>query len=244
MIQPLNPTITITVSGIEGSGKNRVLAIIEEALKYHLGRDIIIDSPTLYAKRETHTDWSKPRSGTIFKLEEANRSVSSQYGDTSNRGYHQAGNAVEEEHHDECKQENETCIRIIKLIEQQLNGSIDPVTARAIWYNVTKTDDITCLADHLSFALNYAVKRSYHTIMERGINVHGMPESSPEQEVQAENISRIYTSIISQLYGKTDIARAYKFWQKTLEEMRNNKSLLVEILIHVIADVSNQQDTV
>lgn len=72
MTQPLNPTITITVSGAEDAGKNRVLAIIEEALRYHLGRDIIIDAPALHTKRETHTDWSKPRSGTIFKLEEIN----------------------------------------------------------------------------------------------------------------------------------------------------------------------------
>lgn len=74
MTQTLNPVITITVSGAESSGKNRVLAIIEEALRYHLGRDIIIDAPALHTKRETHTDWSKPRSGTIFKLEEINLS--------------------------------------------------------------------------------------------------------------------------------------------------------------------------
>ncbi|MBE8611509.1 hypothetical protein CYG68_03650 [Morganella morganii] len=70
MTRTLNPTLTITVSGAENAGKNRVLAIIEEALRYHLGRDIIIDAPALHNKRATHTDRSKPRSGTIFKLKE------------------------------------------------------------------------------------------------------------------------------------------------------------------------------
>ncbi|HAT1684397.1 TPA: hypothetical protein I8Y21_005182, partial [Klebsiella oxytoca] len=135
----------------------------------------------------------------------------------------------------------DTARRVIELVDQQLKGSIDPVTARAIWYNVAKDGDITRLASHLTFALNYAVNRSHHKIMARGINTNGIPEALPGQKEQAENISYIYTSVMSQLYGKTDMVRAYKFWQKTLEEMKDEKSLLVEILIQVIADISNQQ---
>lgn len=132
--------------------------------------------------------------------------------------------------------------RVIELVDQQVKGSIDPVTARAIWYNVTKDGDAARLANYLTFALNYAVNRSHHKIMARGINTNGIPESLQEQELQAEKISHIYTSVMSQLYGKTDMVRAHKFWLKTLEEMRDNKALLVEILIQVITDINNQQD--
>lgn len=142
-----------------------------------------------------------------------------------------------------CSQNYATRQSIIKLVDQQLKGSIDSVTARAAWYNVTGADDIASVANHLTFALNYAVNRSHHNIMERGINSNGIPTASSGQEHQAENISYIYSSVISQLYGKTDMIRAHKFWLKTLEEMRDNKVLLVEILIQVIADINNQQDT-
>lgn len=132
--------------------------------------------------------------------------------------------------------------RVIELVDQQIKGNIDPVTARAIWYNVTKDGDAARLANYLTFALNYAVNRSHHKIMARGINTNGIPESLQGQELQAEKISHIYTSVMSQLYGKTDMVRAHKFWLKTLEEMRDNKALLVEILIQVITDINNQQD--
>ncbi len=142
------------------------------------------------------------------------------------------------------KQPGTTKIRnmVIELVDQQIKGNIDPVTARAIWYNVTKDGDVACLASNLTFALNCAVDRCHHKIMARGLNTHGIPEALPEQELQAENISHIYNSIILQLYGRTDMVRAHKFWQKTLEEMKDDKSLLVEILIQVIADINNQQD--
>ncbi|EDU3771443.1 hypothetical protein C4O09_005022 [Salmonella enterica subsp. enterica serovar Minnesota] len=78
MTTTLNPTITITVSGPTGSGKSRVLALIADVLKLIHG-DCIIDAPDVKAEKEMcgndYTAWHKPRSGTIFKLEEMNQPV-------------------------------------------------------------------------------------------------------------------------------------------------------------------------
>ncbi|EEI4449556.1 hypothetical protein G0S15_002992 [Salmonella enterica] len=75
MTKTLNPTITVTVSGPTGSGKSRVLAVIADVLKLIHG-DCIIEAPDVKAEKEMcgddHTAWHKPRSGTIFKLEEVN----------------------------------------------------------------------------------------------------------------------------------------------------------------------------
>lgn len=320
MTKTLNPTITVTVSGPTGSGKSRVLAVIADVLKLIHG-DCIIEAPDIKAEKEMcgddHTAWHKPRSGTIFKLEEINQPVNTgRYSthdigtaikkiiaaqenlvkaETEIRNKVQAAITIEDlldrpapvhiqklmdklgvfiegpEYQEadlqpvvdlvnwalttpklpetpteeaQNKKTNTTEIRnmLIELVDQQIKGSIDPVTARAIWYNVTKDGDITHLASHLTFALNCAVDRCHHKIMARGLNTHGIPEALPEQELQAENISHIYNSAILQLYGKTDMVRAHKFWQKTLEEMKGDRSLLVEILIQVIADINNQQD--
>ncbi|EBU1221935.1 TPA: hypothetical protein ACIA70_000425 [Salmonella enterica subsp. enterica serovar Java] len=367
MTKTLNPTITVTVSGPTGSGKSRVLAVIADVLKL-IHSDCIIDAPDVKVEKEMcgddHTAWHKPRSGTLFKLEEINHPINTgrciatpmtvedphrrtatqgatvpsgrrlrvrdmsqeealewfaQYGFTDTTGHAllrcedfrellalalnadtQSTRAITAtDLHDrpvpvhiqalmsklgisfEAYQETDlqpvvdlvnwalttpsvpeqkqqpdeqhdqrtipftpegTVRRVAELVDQQIKGSIDPVTARAIWYNVTKDGDVTRLANHLAFALNYAVDRCHHKIMARGINTHGIPEALPEQERQAEKISDIYISVMSQLYGKTDMVRAYKFWQKTLKEMKDDKTLLVEILIQVIADINNQQD--
>lgn len=323
MTTTLNPTITITVSGPTGSGKSRVLALIADVLKLIHG-DCIIEAPDVKAEKEMcgndYTTWHKPRSGTIFKLNEINlpintgRCIYREAATIINKLADAQENRVEteaetrkkiqaaittddlldrpvpvhiqalmsklgisfEEYQEtdlqpvvdlvnwalttppvpEQKQQPDeqhdqrtipftpegTVRRVAELVDQQIKGSIDPVTARAIWYNVTKDGDVTRLANHLAFALNYAVDRCHHKIMARGINTHGIPEALPEQERQAENISHIYISVISQLYGKTDMVRAYKFWQKTLEAMKDDKSLLVEILIQAIAEINNQQD--
>ncbi|EBX1374685.1 hypothetical protein DQ824_25495 [Salmonella enterica subsp. enterica serovar Newport] len=78
MTTTLNPTITITVSGPTGSGKSRVLALIADVLKLIHG-DCIIDAPDVKAEKEMcgndYTAWHKPRSGTIFKLEEINQPI-------------------------------------------------------------------------------------------------------------------------------------------------------------------------
>ncbi|ECJ2443463.1 hypothetical protein FNI96_12860 [Salmonella enterica subsp. diarizonae] len=75
MTKTLNPTITVTVSGPTGSGKSRVLAVIADVLKLTHG-DCIIEAPDVKAEKEMwgddYTAWHKPRSGTIFKLEEVN----------------------------------------------------------------------------------------------------------------------------------------------------------------------------
>lgn len=236
MTKTANPAITVTVSGPTGSGKSRVLAVIADVLKL-IHSDCIIEAPDVQAEKEMcgddHTAWHKPRSGTIFKLEELNQSIN------PNR---LLGVICKEESLTTQPIPGDKDRMVIELVDQQIKGSIDPVTARAIWYNVTKDGDVARLASHLTFALNCAVDRCHHKIMARGLNTHGIPEALPEQELQAENISHIYNSAISQLYGKTDMVRAHKFWQKTLEEMKDDKSLLVEILIQVIADINNQQD--
>lgn len=294
MTTTLNPTITITVSGPTGSGKSRVLVVIADVLRLIHG-DCIIDAPDVKAEKEMcgndYTTWHKPRSGTIFKLEEINHPTNTgrcittpiiaedlydrpvpvhiqglmsklgisfeEYQETDLQPVADLVNwalttpPVPEQKQQPDEQHDQRTIpftpegtvrRVAELVDQQIKGSIDPVTARAIWYNVTKDGDVARLANHLAFALNCAVDRCHHKIMARGINTHGIPEALPEQERQAENISHIYISVISQLYGKTDMVRAYKFWQKTLEEMKDDKSLLVEILIQAIADINNQQD--
>ncbi|EHO7309624.1 hypothetical protein KS677_002653 [Salmonella enterica] len=75
MSKTLNPTITITVSGPTGSGKSRVLAVIADVLKL-IHSDCIIEAPDVKAEKEMcgndYTAWHKPRSGTIFKLNEIN----------------------------------------------------------------------------------------------------------------------------------------------------------------------------
>lgn len=75
MTKTLNPTLTITVSGPTGSGKSRVLAVICDVLKL-IHSDCIIEAPDVKAEKEMcgedHARWHKPRSGTIFKLEEIN----------------------------------------------------------------------------------------------------------------------------------------------------------------------------
>ncbi|EGQ5166025.1 hypothetical protein O0466_000774 [Salmonella enterica] len=76
MTKTLNPTITVTVSGPTGSGKSRVLAVIADVLKLIHG-DCIIEAPDVKAEKEMcgndYTTWHRPRSGTIFKLEEINQ---------------------------------------------------------------------------------------------------------------------------------------------------------------------------
>ncbi|EOY8363046.1 hypothetical protein AIT68_004637 [Salmonella enterica subsp. salamae] len=78
MTKTLTPTITVTVSGPTGSGKSRVLAVIADVLKLIHG-DCIIDAPDVKAEKEMcgddYTAWHKPRSGTIFKLEEINHPI-------------------------------------------------------------------------------------------------------------------------------------------------------------------------
>lgn len=78
MTKTLNPTITVTVSGPTGSGKSRVLAVIYDVLKL-IHSDCIIDAPEVKAEKEMcgddHTAWHKPRSGTLFKLNEINLPV-------------------------------------------------------------------------------------------------------------------------------------------------------------------------
>ncbi|EAZ2245910.1 hypothetical protein R7725_004394 [Salmonella enterica] len=78
MTKTLNPTITVTVSGPTGSGKSRVLAVIYDVLKL-IHSDCIIDAPDVKAEKEMcgddHTAWHKPRSGTVFKLNEINLPV-------------------------------------------------------------------------------------------------------------------------------------------------------------------------
>ncbi|MDJ5401946.1 hypothetical protein LD891_17130 [Salmonella enterica] len=78
MTKTLNPTIIVTVSGPTGSGKSRVLAVIADVLKL-IHSDCIIEAPDVKAEKEMCGDdcttWHKPRSGTIFKLEEINQPI-------------------------------------------------------------------------------------------------------------------------------------------------------------------------
>lgn len=78
MTKTLNPTITVTISGPTSSGKSRVLTVIADVLKL-IHSDCIIEAPDVKAEKEMcgddYTAWHKPRSGTIFKLEEINQPI-------------------------------------------------------------------------------------------------------------------------------------------------------------------------
>ncbi|ECG8633636.1 hypothetical protein FNN91_22030, partial [Salmonella enterica subsp. salamae] len=93
MTKTLNPTITVTVSGPTGSGKSRVLAVIADVLKL-IHSDCIIDAPDVKAEKDMcgndYTAWHKPRSGTIFKLEEVNLPVENRNSRIRNMNYDEA----------------------------------------------------------------------------------------------------------------------------------------------------------
>ncbi|EDK0891425.1 hypothetical protein GFX03_17390 [Salmonella enterica] len=115
MSKTLNPTITITVSGPTGSGKSRVLAVIADVLKL-IHSDCIIEAPDVKAEKEMcgndYTAWHKPRSGTIFKLEEVNQPINT--GRCSNN-------------------ENRAKEEIKNTLTMHTGRSADPVSIRARW---------------------------------------------------------------------------------------------------------------
>lgn len=115
MTKTLNPAITITVSGPTGSGKSRVLAVIADVLRL-IHSDCIIDAPDVKAEKEMcgndYTAWHKPRSGTIFKLEEINQPINTgRYSNNENR----------------AKEE------IKNTLTMHTGRSADPVSIRARW---------------------------------------------------------------------------------------------------------------
>lgn len=332
MSKTLNPTITITVSGPTGSGKSSVLARIADALRLWYDDEAIIDSLALKAEKEMcgndYTAWHKPRSGTIFKLEEVNQPINTGRYSTHNvetvieklttarenlvkaeaeiRNKIQAaitstdlydrpvpvriqalmsklGISFEEEtdlqpvvdlvnwalttppvpeqtiqpdkkdnepssrnpnclsgvvskDHDDRARRNTAFSQAIGLVDQQLKGRIDPVTARASWYGFMNEHGHTDLADYLGNIFNGAVKRIRRIPSLQNINTNGLPVASSEQEEQAEKISGIYSCVMSQLHGMRDTTRACKFWRKTLEE-QVSKELLAEIIVRSIGDM-------
>ncbi|EKG9614504.1 hypothetical protein O5P98_004333 [Salmonella enterica] len=116
MSKTLNPTITITVSGPTGSGKSSVLTRIADALRLWYDDEAIIDSLALKAEKEMcgndHAAWHKPRSGTIFKLEEINQPINT--GRCSNN-------------------ENRAKEEIKNTFTMHTGRSADPVSIRARW---------------------------------------------------------------------------------------------------------------
>ncbi|ELY4479023.1 ABC transporter ATPase [Salmonella enterica] len=115
MTKTLNPTITVTVSGPTGSGKSRVLAVIADVLKLIHG-DCIIEAPDVKAEKEMcgndYTAWHKPRSGTIFKLNEINLPINTGHLSNNER---------------RAKEE------IKNTLAMHTGRSADPVSIRARW---------------------------------------------------------------------------------------------------------------
>ncbi|EJH8994066.1 hypothetical protein NF634_001118 [Salmonella enterica] len=115
MTKTLNPIITVTVSGSTSSGKSRALAVIADVLKL-IHSDCIIEAPDVKAEKEMcgddHTAWHKPRSGTIFKLEEINQPINT--GHCSNN-------------------ENRAKQEIKNTLEMHTGRGADPVSIRARW---------------------------------------------------------------------------------------------------------------
>lgn len=138
--------------------------------------------------------------------------------------------------HDDRARRNTAFSQAIGLIDQQLKGMIDPVTARASWYGFMNEHGHTDLADYLGNIFNGAVKRIRRIPSLQNINTNGLPVASSEQEEQAEKISGIYSCVMSQLHGMRDTTRACKFWRKTLEE-QVSKELLAEIIVRSIGDM-------
>lgn len=338
MTKTLNPTITVTVSGPTGSGKSRVLALIADVLKLIHG-DCIIEAPDVKAEKEMcgndYTTWHKPRSGTIFKLEEVNLPINTgrysthdietvikklttarenlDKAETEIRNKIQAaittddlcdrpvpvriqklmsklGISFEEfketdlqpvvdmvnwalttppvpeqttqpdkkgneyssrnpnllsgvvcKDHDDTVRRNTTLSQAIKLIDQQLRGNIDPVTARAAWYGFMNQHNHTDLANYLGSVFNGSINRVRRTLSLQDINMNDLPAASPEQEELTEKISGIYSCVISQLHGLRDTTRTCKFWRKTLEEQAS-KELLAEIIVRSIDDERNRTE--
>ncbi|ELC8786593.1 hypothetical protein RJV04_000855 [Salmonella enterica] len=349
MTKTLNPTITVTVSGPTSSGKSRVLAVIADVLKL-IHSDCIIEAPDVKAEKEMcgddHTAWHKPRSSTIFKLEEVNlptenrnrriRSMSyaealaffkwlefrdsighpltmcSDFRELLDMAFNHQDKPVREitvddlvdrpvpvhiqelmsklgisfeeyketdlqpvvdlvnwalttppvpeqkiqpdKKGNEYSSRNPNCLsgvthkdsddrakrnialsQAMELIDQQLKGEIDPVTARAAWYGFMNQHSHPDLANYLGNIFNGAVKRIRRTPSLQNINMNGLPVVSPEQEELAEKISGIYSCVMSQLHGLRDATRACKFWRKTLEEQAS-KELLVDIIVRSIDD--------
>ncbi|HEA0272870.1 TPA: hypothetical protein RU621_001314 [Salmonella enterica] len=276
MTKTLNPTITITVSGPTGSGKSRVLAVIADVLKLIHG-DCIIEAPDVKAEKEMcgddYTAWHKPRSSTIFKLEEVNLPINTGRYSThdietvikklttarenldkaeteirnkitqpdkkgneySSRNPNLLSGVVCKDHDDTVRR-NTALSQAIKLIDQQLRGKIDPVTARAAWYGFMNQHNHTDLANYLGSVFNGSVNRVRRTLSLQDVNMNDLPAASPEQEELAEKISGIYSCVMSQLHGLRDTTRACKFWRKTLEE-QTSKELLVDIIVHSIDDM-------
>ncbi|EKB5404917.1 hypothetical protein OOP60_005421 [Salmonella enterica] len=328
-----NPTITITVSGPTGSGKSRVLAVIADVLRL-IHSDCIIEAPDVKAEKEMcgddYTAWHKPRSGTIFKLNEINQPINTgrcstddvetvikklatarenlvkaeveirnkmqaaitstdlcdrlvpahiqalmsklgisfeEYQETdlqpvvdlvnwalttppvpeqtiqpdkkdnepSRRNPNCLSGVVSKDHDDRARR-NTAFSQAIGLVDQQLKGKIDPVTARASWYGFMNEHGHTDLADYLGNIFNGAVKRIRRIPSLQNINTNGLPVASSEQEELAEKISGIYSCVMSQLHGMRDTTRACKFWRKTLEE-QVSKELLAEIIVRSIGDM-------
>lgn len=138
--------------------------------------------------------------------------------------------------HDDRARRNTAFSQAIGLVDQQLKGKIDPVTARASWYGFMNEHGHTDLADYLGNIFNGAVKRIRRIPSLQNINTNGLPVASSEQEELAEKISGIYSCVMSQLHGMRDTTRACKFWRKTLEE-QVSKELLAEIIVRSIGDM-------
>lgn len=98
-----------------------------------------------------------------------------------------------------CKDHNDTVRRntalsqAMKLIDQQLRGNIDPVTARAAWYGFMNQHNHTDLANYLGSVFNGSVNRVRRTLSLQDVNMNDLPAASPEQEELAEkNIRHLF----------------------------------------------------
>lgn len=122
-----------------------------------------------------------------------------------------------------------------ELIDQQLRGQIDSVTARAGWYRLTEENGGEALADYLTWALHDALKRSYRKHVSYGTGISGIPISGPEHEQRAENYAEICRVISGQINDNRDLNRASKFWHDYLNRPDCDRAMLVDALMHVLS---------
>ena len=126
-------------------------------------------------------------------------------------------------------------LQVIELIDQQLRGVIDAITARASWYRLMEENGNEALVDYLTWALHGALNRSLRKQVSYGTDIRGIPLSDPEHEQRAENYAEICRVIAGQINDHRDLNRANRFWHNCLNRTDCDRSMLIDALMHVLS---------
>ncbi|EPB9486896.1 MULTISPECIES: hypothetical protein [Citrobacter] len=130
---------------------------------------------------------------------------------------------------------HEIRLQTTELIDQQLRGVIDAITARASWYKLVENNGGEALADYLTWALHDAMKRSSRKQVSYGTGIIGIPLPGSEHEQRAESYAEICRVITGQINDNRDLNRASKFWHDYLNRPDCDRAMLVDALMHVLS---------